>query len=286
MTKGIALVIILVAAVAIISAVVVMKNATAPGSAADPSGDTGRTELEASAAAGEASRARIETKGASVIENAAADGKYAFIFFYSDESEVTQSARSEFGRIISEVADKAVPLEIDTRDPAEMPTVNKFNVRGAPMPLVLAVAPNGAITGGFPTEFSEAQLLGAFASPGQEKSLKALQERRIVILSIQNGTTASNEAAMKGVRELKTDPNFGPSTVLVAIDPADPVESGFLEALQVSPQTKEAITVCLVPPGRAIARFNGGTEKDAIVAALSSGGGCGPNGCGPNGCGN
>lgn len=153
------------------------------------------------------------------------------------------------------------------------------------MPLILAVAPNGAITGGFPPGFEEKQLLDAFASPGEEKSLKALQDRRLVLVSIQNGRTSSNDAAMKGVRDFKADPNYGPSTELVTIDPSDPAETGFLRALQVTPETAEAVTVCLVPPGRAIARFSGGTEKEAIVAALSTGGGCGPNGCGPGGCG-
>ncbi len=71
----------------------------------------------------------------------------------------------------------------------------------------------------------------------------------------------------------------------MTVDPADPAEAGFLKALQVVPQTKEAITVCLVPPGQAVARFSGGTEKETIVAALSNGGGCGPSGCGPSGCG-
>ena len=119
----------------------------------------------------------------------------------------------------------------------------------------------------------------------EEKALKALQERRLVLVSIQNGSTASNDAAMKGVHDFKADPNYGPSTELVAIDPADPAEAGFLKLLQVAPQTKEAVTVCLRPPGQAIARFSGGTDKDMIVAAVSAGGGCGPNGCGPGGCG-
>jgi hypothetical protein len=154
------------------------------------------------------------------------------------------------------------------------------------MPLVLAVAPNGAITGGFPEEFEEAQLLGAFASRGEEKSLKALQERKVVLLCVQNGKTKLNAEAMKGVEDFKADPNYGPFTEVVSLDPTDPSESEFLKMLQVVPQTASAVTVCLVPPGRAVARLTGETSKEAILTALSSGGGCGPGGCGPSGCGN
>ena len=153
------------------------------------------------------------------------------------------------------------------------------------MPLVLAVAPNGAITGGFPQGFEETQLLGAFASPCEEKSLKAHQERRVVLVCVQYESTASNDAAMKGVLDLKADPDFGPYTEILALDPVDPAESGFLKALQVASQTEEAVTVCLVPPGTAVARFTGETQKESLVAALSSSEGCGPSGCGPSGCG-
>ncbi len=212
MSKPITLVIIIIAAVAIVSAVMIMKSTGATRSTGGLGGETAGTAGETPAQAGKASGTQRATEGASIIENAAAADKYTFIFFYADESEPTQSARVTFGEIMSEVAEKAVPLEIDTRDPKELPIVNKFNVRGAPMPLVLAVAPNGAITGGFPLKFEETQLLGAFASPGEEKSLKALQERRVVLVSIQNGSTASNDAAMKGVQDFKADPDFGSST--------------------------------------------------------------------------
>jgi len=285
MSKLIGLVIVMIAAVVTISAVTIMRNAGPTRSPDGLSGGSGETVQEVPPAAGNATGAGTKTESASIIESAAAADKYAFIFFYADESEQTKAARVAFGKIMSRIAEEAVNLEIDTTDPAELPIVNRFNVRGAPMPLVLAVAPNGAITGGFPQKFDEAQLLGAFASPGEEKSLKALQERRLVLVSIQNGSTASNDAAMKGVQDFKADPDFAPSTVMVTVDPADPAEAGFLKALQVAPQTREAITVCLAPPGLAVARFSGGTEKEMIVTAFSTAGGCGPNGCGPSGCG-
>jgi len=285
MSQRIMLIIIIIAAVAIVSAVMIMKNTGNQGSIDDLSGETPGTAQEAPVTASKTSSTQRESEGASIIESAAAADKYTFIFFYADESERTQSARVAFGKIMGEISEEAVPLEIDIMDPEEVSLVNKFSVKGAPMPLVLAVAPNGAITGGFPLEFEEKELLEAFASPAEEKSLKALQERRLVLVSIQNGSTASNDAAMKGVEDFMADPNYGPSTELVTVDPADPAEAGFLKALQVAPQTKEAITVCLRPPGQAIARFSGGTEKEVIVAALSAGGGCGPSGCGPGGCG-
>jgi hypothetical protein len=233
----------------------------------------------------EASATPGQSGSISAIERAAEAGKYTFVFFYSDESEKTESARSSFRKTVSRVTEQAVPLEVDTSNPAERPIVDRFNVSRAPMPLVLAVAPNGAITGGFPQQFDEKNLLEAFVSPGTERSLKALQDSRVVLVCVQNASTTSNDVAMKGVQDVKADPGFGPSTEIVAVDPANPAESEFLAALKIDPQTNEAITVCLVPPGKAVARFEGATDKKTIIAALTSSTSCGPSGCGPQGCG-
>jgi hypothetical protein len=308
MSKRVTLIVVVVAAVGILSAILITKHTGAPGSTDNLSGqtevgvpegatapgrasattdqdETGRTSGKRPDLADKASISQRRSKGALAIEKAAAAGKYTFVFFYSDDGEATQSRRAAFREVMGRIADRAVPLEVDTTDPGETRIVNRFGVSRAPMPLVLAVAPNGAITGGFPQEFEEAQLLGAFASPCEEKSLKALQERKVVLLCVQNGNTKLNGDAMKGVQDFKADPNFGPSTEIVTLDPADPSESEFLKMLQVAPQTASAVTVCLVPPGQAVARFTGETRKETIVAALSSGGGCGPGGCGPSGCG-
>jgi hypothetical protein len=286
MSKRITLVIVTVAIVAIASIVIIMKNTGEPGSADDLSAETNQTAGESPGSAGRGAATRGETGSASIIEKAAAADKYIFMFFYADGSEPTESARATFRTIMGKIADKAVPLEIDITDPADQQIVNEFDVSRAPMPLVLAVAPNGAITGGFPKQIEEAELLEAFASRCEEKSLKALQERRLVIVSIQNERTTSNDKAMRGVRDFEADPRYESLTELVTLDPTDPAEARFLKALQVDPQTKEAITVCLLPPGQAVARFTGETKKETIAAAYTSGGGCGPNGCGPSGCGN
>lgn len=292
MSKRVILVVVVAAAVGIVSAIMIAGYTGMPESAESLSGDVVTDRSETVGALPEAPSAVTETLSPKKVtgsipdlENVAAADKYAFVFFYSDASEQTQSKRSVFREAMSNITEKAVPLEIDTTDPSEKQIVNKFGVSRAPMPLVLVVAPNGAITGGFPQEFEEGQLLGAFASPCEEKTLKALQERRLVLVCVQNGNTKLNDDAMKGVQDFKADPNFGPSTEIVTLDPTDPSESEFLKALRVAPQTNTAVTVCLVPPGRAIASFTGGTKKETIVTALSSGGGCGPSGCGPSGCG-
>ncbi len=213
------------------------------------------------------------------MQNAANEGKYFFIFFHSSDDDQTQAMKKVFRSTMNSLAGEAVGAEVRISDPAEV-------VLGAPMPLVLAIAPNGAITGGSPTQFTGDQLQNAIVSPCTEKSLKALQDRKLVFVCVQNAATKSNDAAMAGVDSMRTDPGYSSSTEVVMLDPARPEESKFLADLQVDPYTKEAVTVCLVPPGTAVATFTGATGKEAIITALvSSKSGCGPGGCGPAGCG-
>ena len=156
------------------------------------------------------------------------------------------------------------------------------------MPLVLAMAPNGAITGGFPTKFEERQLVGAFATPATEKVMKNLQDGKLVFVCVQNGKTKSNDAAMRGVRDFKADARFARATEIVMLDPTDSAEASFLADIKVDPETEEARTVFLAPPGSAIADFRGATDKAELAAAFQkassgccSGGCCGSGGCCP-----
>ncbi len=167
-------------------------------------------------------------------------------------------------------------------DASEKAIVDKFDLTRAPMPLVLAIAPNGAITGGFPTKFEEKQLLDAFATPGSERMVKLLQDGKMVFLCVQNDKTKSNNAAMQGIRDFRADARFVGTTEIVTLDPRDKKESTFLVDLKVSPDIAEATSVFVVPPGKAIGKFEGATNKEALVELInkaSSGCCCGPGGC-------
>ncbi len=232
-------------------------------------------------------------KGMSAVENAAEHEKYLYILFYREDNEQTRSASNIVETTRRKVGRKAEWIAINAADPSEKEIVKKFNASRAPMPLVLAVAPNGAITGGFPREFDENQLKDAIVSKGAEQTLKALQDRKMVLLCAQNGATRNNVAAMRGVQDFKKDAQYARSTEIVTVDPSDPAEARFLSQLRVDPNIDEATTVFLTPPGQTVATYKGALQKNQLVASLQavksgrSGGGCGPvcppGACGPTG---
>lgn len=281
--------IVAAAGVVAISAAVISENNSATRSTpvvADASlADTAKPAVQVSQDTRAMKSQRVGV-GMAAMQQAAEANKYLFVFFYKDDDEQTRAMRRVFDATMPKVADRAEFVLIDTTDPLEREVVEKFGASRSPMPLVLALAPSGAITGGFPLKFNEAQLMGAFASPSLEKCIKALQGGKLVLVSVQNAMTRFNSEAMQGVQALKADARFTKATEIVTVDPRDAAEAGFLKKLQIDPKIDEAVTVFLAPPGRLIARFKGATNKNALVAAIqraASGSSCGP-GSGPNCC--
>ena len=223
-----------------------------------------------------------------LMEQAAKDNKYLFGFFWKTENEQTISMKKVFEDALAKVSERATAAIVQVTDPAEREIVKKFGLDRAPMPLALAIAPNGAIMGGFPNEVTEEALLNAFGSPSTEKCMKSLQDGKLVFLCVQNASTTLNAEALQGVQDFKAEAQYTGVTEIVKLDPTDSAEASFLGDLKIDPQTKVAVTAFLAPPGAVIAEFEGATQKDELIATLikassacGPGGSCGPGGCGP-----
>jgi len=223
------------------------------------------------------------SKGTAAMEAAARANKYLFVFFWSSQDQQTDAMHQVFQATMNKMTDRADTVAVNVGDPAERPLVDKFGVSRAPMPFVLAIAPNGAATRGFPKRLEEGQLQQAFVSPCTAKCMKVIQDRHLILLCVQNGKTQFNREAMQGVTDFKADPQYASSTEVVTLNPADQGEATFLKALQVDPQTPSAITLLVTPPGAPVARFVGAVTKNEIVAKLAAAqSGCCPGGkCGP-----
>jgi hypothetical protein len=233
--------------------------------------------------------AQATSKGLDAMQRAAAADKYLFVFFWKENNQQTSAMWTVFQSAKTKFADRADAVAVNVSDPAEKPMVAKFTIDRAPLPLVLALAPNGAITKGFPLKFDEKQLSQAFVSAGTAKCLKALQSRKLVLLCVESHSPQIRQVSLQqGVSDFATDARFAGATEIVAIDPADPAEASFLKDLQVDPRAASQTTVFLAPPGAVIATFNGAVTKEQLVAKLQeaqsnpcAGGKCGPGGCGP-----
>jgi hypothetical protein len=225
------------------------------------------------------------SKGLAAIDTAARNGKHLFILFWKENDEQSRKMNGVFQAAMSKWAQSADSASIQITDPNEKPIVDKFGLSRAPMPMVLALAPNGAVTKGFPIKFDENQLRQGFVSPCTAQCLKCLQQQKLVVLCVQNQKTQFSQVAWTGVQNFKADPRFSKATEVVMLNPDDQAEVQLLSELKIDRRTSQAVTVVLAPPGQPVATFAGAVTKDQIVAKIQAGpcagGQCGPGGCCP-----
>ena len=211
-------------------------------------------------------------------------GKYAVLLFHR-KGDDSSAVREAVKKVVDESKGRAEAVEAEVSDPASAGTVSKYSVSRAPLPLVLAVAPNGAVTGGFPGKCDPKALSEAMFGPKAATCLKTLQEGKVVLVCVQNATSKNAEAALKTVSEFKADQRISEFAESVVIDPADQAENGFLGKLRVDPKSGVATTVLVVPPGRIVGTYTNLVTKEAMFADLAramQGSTCGSGGCGPS----
>lgn len=205
------------------------------------------------------------------------DRKYHFLFFFREQTPQTDAMWQVFQGAMNRAGERAEWKAVNLADPNSQPFVQTFNLGNPVTPLVLSVAPNGAVMGVFAQQFTEEQLLGSFGTPGQEAAQKIMIQGKMALLCFQNDSTQFNQEALAGVQSLLADPRFSPYAEAIKIDPRNPLEAAFLRQVGIDPSTPTAMTVLMTPPGVPVSTYNGGTTKEMFVTELTMEGGCGPN---------
>ncbi|MEN6406632.1 MAG: hypothetical protein ABFC77_09185 [Thermoguttaceae bacterium] len=228
-------------------------------------------------------------QGKAAMDRAAATQKYVFLFFWKDKNSQTEKAWSVLESAMTKFADSAEVASIQITNPSEKKIVDQFGASRAPMPLVLAIAPCGAVTKAFIKTFDEKQLRTAFVSSCTQQCLKALRDRKLVFVCVVDKDNVQDAMAIpRGVKDFKADAKFGPATEIVLVNAQDKNEATFLNEIEVGVNAEKPVTVFFAPPGVLVGRFGGAATKEALVAKLAAaqsnpcaGGKCGPGGCGP-----
>src|ERR1035438_10139785 len=120
-----------------------------------------------------AAAARTANTGAWAMRQAAEAKQYLFAFIYEQNDDATKAARKTFDAGVAKISPAPKSVAVDRSDPTEKEMIEQFKLEAAPMPLVLAIAPNGAITAGLKAaDLSEARLANAVVGPGMQQCLK------------------------------------------------------------------------------------------------------------------
>lgn len=207
-----------------------------------------------------------------VLEQAAEDEKFTFIVFYKADSPQLRDLAKFVKAGVAKRSEKATVAFVQISDPAEKTIVDKFDVSRSPMPLVLAVAPNMAVTGVFAKEIKEEHFDVAIVTPTMTRCMKSLQEGKFVFVCLQ---TDEKPATPTVVKSMQLDPEFSNRVVAVPLALSDPQEGRFLQQLQIDPrQVRAPVAALLAPPGLLIGKYDAASKKEQVLAALHQAGKC------------
>ena len=206
------------------------------------------------------------------IATAAQEGKYTFVLFHREDNSRKREMDKTLRDTLASRQDQAVMCHVRVNDPQEAAVVKRFGVARAPLPLALAVAPNGAITGAFPQKIKPSDVENAFATPTMSECIKAMQDGKLVFLCVSRSTTSS---IPKAVQDFETDPQFNKRMSVIALHVGDSAEAKLLEDLEIEP-TKVAGTVVafMAPPGVLVGKYNASATKQQMAAELHAAGKC------------
>jgi hypothetical protein len=201
---------------------------------------------------------------------AASEGKTTYLVFYRSWDATAQAVGQAVKSHAEKHAAKATWTGVSITDPAQKALVDKYQVGRAPMPLVLGVHPNGAITGVFQKPMTEAEFVQTLVSPANAECMKGLQANRLVLLCVQT----SAQPVPQGVKDFQADPQFAQRTQVLTVQLKDPNEASFFAHLQIDPQTTAPVTVFMAPPGVLVGRFPPTASKAELSLALHKAGKC------------
>ncbi len=220
------------------------------------------------------------------IRAAAKQNRYAFVTFFKSNDSASKAMLTDIKSIQGKYASRANFISVNVGDKANRQVVSRYGADRSPIPLTLVIAPNGAITGGFPREIDKSKLSSVFVSKGTAAVLKVMQNRKLAAICLQNSKTKHNKECLSTARGIKSDSRLGGAVEIVKIDPSDRSESKLLKQLGIS-NSANAQLVVMASPGRILGKFDGTASKASVMASLMksmNGGGCSGGSCGPGGC--
>lgn len=205
-----------------------------------------------------------------VLADNAQQGKYTFVLFYKANDAATTAMNTTLHQALAKHQGKGSVTFVHVADPAEKELIAKYDVARAPMPMTVAIAPNGAMTGIFAQKLEVMHIDNSFVTPTMMQVMKGLQENKLVFVTVHG---AANNVIPSSLREFQADPHFNQRMLTLTMNATDPAEARFVTEMEVDPRAGTQLSL-LAPPGVLVGKFAANTPMKTIAAALAEAGKC------------
>jgi hypothetical protein len=204
--------------------------------------------------------------------SAPTEPKFTFILFSKQNNANTQRMSADLASALASRAARAEWTTVDVTDPANREIVDRYQVGRAPMPLVLCVAPNGAVTGAMAGKVTDKQVDAALVTPTMTRCMKSLQAGKIVVVHVKS---ADAVPIPSGAEAFLADPSFQTRAITESYVVSDPAEARFVRDMEIDLATFSGSTVVvLAPPGVLVGKFPATVTASEIAAKLHAAGKC------------
>jgi hypothetical protein len=198
--------------------------------------------------------------------------KFTFIFFWKENNALSQNMSNALKAAVEQRSERAVWTSVNVTDPAQRTMVERYHVQRAPMPMVICVAGNGAITGAITRQITDQAIEKTLVTPAMADAAKAIQEKRLVVVHIKQEPRSPLPA---GAADFMADPMFKERTTAINFVAGDEAEARFLTEMEIKTQdVADSMVVLLAPPGVLVGKFPSTATTEQIGAALHAAGKC------------
>jgi hypothetical protein len=210
------------------------------------------------------------------VESANKAGLTVFLVVTDPGNTGTQKAMDIANQAHSKYL-KSEVIQMNRSDESNKDLVTKYGVAGAPLPLILVIASNGVVSGGFQAAQATADLLvKAIPSPVKADVMKALSNGKSVFLVVsKKDMTEKNEVMNTCSRACIEMQN---NAKLIGLDLDDQAEQNFIAELKIDPAITSPKTFVINSKGQITGTFNDDVNSTTLVASakkLPAAKGCG-----------
>ncbi len=201
----------------------------------------------------------------------AKSGKYTYLMFYRENDAATRQMAAAIGQHVSRTSDRTNWMRVNVTDRSAAEVVKKYDATRLPMPTVMGIAPNGAITCVCQLKINQEQLDNAILTPRYSEMVKALQEQKIAVVCLQ---PARGGYVPRGVTQLEADANLKNHVVRVSASAGNAGEARFFERMRVKTDIRKPAVLMFAPPGVYLGTFDANVTGQELANAIHQSGKC------------
>lgn len=205
------------------------------------------------------------------LSEAADAEQYTYLMFFRSQDAATQSMQQTIRDHVEDHANVATLVSVKLDDAAEADLIEKYDATRMPMPVVVGIAPNGAVSGVYPQRVSTDQLERAILTPRYSEMVMALQQQKIAVVCLH---PEGGGETPQGVTDFQNTPAFLGKTHLVSATADDADEAHFFERMHVPTDIDSPVVILFAPPGVYVGKFNEQSSAAVMAQRLHDSGRC------------